>query len=677
MLCQRLVSGAGVLALCVLLAACGGSHGSGNGSNAPVISTSSLPGGTVGSTYSAPLSASGGTAPFTWSISSGNLPPGLTLNANDGTISGTPTTSGQYSFVVKVSDANLLTGDATLSITIANALTITTTSLPAGAVGSPYTATLSASGGTPPFTWSTSSGSLPPGLSLGGSTGQISGSPMIAGDYAFVVQVSDANSKMATANLSITVTAGVISITTTLLPGGTVGASYSVTLSAAGGLSPYVWNLAAGSLPAGLTLTSSGAIAGIPTTVGTTNFTVQVQDSETPPVSTTADLSITIAASPTFTVIKAFSGGADGDGPVSGLTMDQARNLYGVTDVGGTGDWGTAYRLTPSNGGWTHSVLYNFAGGNDGAQPQGRLAIGADGSLYGTTVNGGQGCLGAGCGTAFNLKPSISGDWMETVLYRFTEAGGGYFPNGDVILDQAGNLYGTTGGGDGVVYQLTPSNGNWTESILFSFDGGNDGSGSGAGLVFDNSGNLYGTTGFGGSQFSGTVFQLAPSGSGWTENVLYNFQHASDGNDPECSLIFDASGNLYGTTSDSGTGGGGTAFKLTPANNGWDFTLIYGFTGPSGSGPQGGLTLDANGNLYGATYTGGAYGYGAVFKLTPWSGGWTYTSLHDFTGGSDGGRPSSNVLLDSNGVLYGTAPDGGNPACDFGGGCGVVWEVTP
>jgi uncharacterized repeat protein (TIGR03803 family) len=488
------------------------------------------------------------------------------------------------------------------------------------------------------------------------------------------VQATDANSKMATANLSITILSGVVSITTTSLPGGTVGALYSITLSANGGLSPYAWSLAAGSLPSGLTLTSNGAITGTPTTVGTANFTVQVQDSETPPASATGALSITIAASPTFTVIEAFSGGMDSNYPGSGLTMDQVGNLYG-TAAGGTHYWGTVYRLAPSSGGWTYSVLYNFAGGNDGEQPNGRLAIGADGSLYGSTANGGQGCLGAGCGTVFNLKPSMSGDWTETVLYRFLGGGDGMFPNGDVILDLADNLYGMAQGGSGVVYQLTPSNGDWTENTLFRFTG-NDGNQPTAGVVFDNAGNLYGTTSSGGSGFFGTVFQLVPSGSGWSENILYNFQDAgSDGTTPECSLTLDATGSLYGTTAHAGPGGGGTAFKLTPAEGNWSFTLIYGFTGPIGSGPNGGLTLDANGNLYGATFAGGAYGYGAVFKLTPWSGGWTYTSLHDFTGGGDGGRPSSNVLLDSKGNLYGTAVIGGNPGCPSG--CGVVWKITP
>ena len=146
------------------------------------------------------------------------------------------------------------------------------------------------------------------------------------------------------------------------------------------------------------------------------------------------------------------------------------------------------------------------------------------------------------------------------------------------------------------------------------------------------------------------------------------------GNDPWAGLIIDPSGNLYGTTTGGGSGSGGTVFELTPANVGWTFKTLYSFSG-NGGGPSDKLVMDAAGNLYGTTYIDGAYGYGTVFKLTPSNGGWTYTSLHDFTGGSDGANPISSLVFDANGNLYGTASQGGTGNCP--GGCGVVFEITP
>jgi uncharacterized repeat protein (TIGR03803 family) len=176
----------------------------------------------------------------------------------------------------------------------------------------------------------------------------------------------------------------------------------------------------------------------------------------------------------------------------------------------------------------------------------------------------------------------------------------------------------------------------------------------------------------------GTVFQLTLSMSGWTENVLYSFQGGSDGSLPDGGLLFDQSGNLYGTTSDYGSGGGGTAFELTPSNGSWTLNAVYGFSGTSGNGcgPKGALLMDGAGSLYGTTYCDGANNAGSVFKLTYSGGSWTYTSLYDFIGGSDGGYPISNVVSDANGNLYGTTSAGGTgSACS--GGCGVVWEITP
>jgi len=390
-------------------------------------------------------------------------------------------------------------------------------------------------------------------------------------------------------------------------------------------------------------------------------------------------LFITLTAQPaqaqTFNVIHTFTGAKDGGFPSAGLTLDKGGNLYGTASGGGTG-YGTVYQLKHKGSNLVFNPLYSFAGGTDGNGPAARVMFGPNGTLYGTTVGGGN-----GYGTIFNLRPSPRActtalcPWTETVLYRFTEGAGGW-PVGDLVFDQAGNIYGTTYLPGGVVYELTPSGGGWTESVLYSFSG-SDGQSPESGLIFDSAGNLYGTTYAGGLSGVGTVFEMSPLGGGWTEKVLYSFQGGSDGAAPFAGLIFDPSGNLYGATSNGGQGGGGTVFKLTPSGGSWTYSLIYSFAGNKYNycGPLGTLVMDGVGNLYGTTYCDGAYGLGNVFKLTPSGNSWTYTSLHDFTFGSDGGAPICNVVFDANGNLYGTTRYGGdNQDC---GPCGVVWEITP
>jgi uncharacterized repeat protein (TIGR03803 family) len=198
-------------------------------------------------------------------------------------------------------------------------------------------------------------------------------------------------------------------------------------------------------------------------------------------------------------------------------------------------------------------------------------------------------------------------------------------------------------------------------------------------MIFDHEGNLYGTTYFGGSTNAGTVFQLMPSGSGWIENTLYSFQGNSDGRFPYSGLIIDQSGNLYGTTTDAGSGGGGTVFELSPSAGGWTYSVLYSLTGSLGGscGPAYALVMDAAGNLYNTTECDGANGKGNAFELTKTGSNWTYNSLHDFTGGSDGAFPLSSVALDPSGNLYGTTYYGGNLNCYAPYGCGVIWQITP
>jgi uncharacterized repeat protein (TIGR03803 family) len=385
-----------------------------------------------------------------------------------------------------------------------------------------------------------------------------------------------------------------------------------------------------------------------------------------------------------FKVIYDFPGGQGGAGPAAGVTMNVGGNLYGTTSSGGAGNgYGTAYKLTHKNGNWISAPLYQFAGGNDGSIPLARVVIGSNGSIYGTTYSGGVGCQGNGCGTVFNLKPTPTRPptpltpWVEAVLYRFQgPPGDGSSPGeGDLVFDKAGNLYGTTINGgannEGTIFALTPSQGGWTEKLIYSFTGISDGGLPASGVVFDGAGNLYGTAS-GLCTNLGVIYELTPSGSGWVEQTLYAFKGSDDGWCPAGGLIFDQSGNLYGTTAEGGTGGGGTVYELSPSNGSWTLTTLYSFSGNGGlQGPAASLTMDASGNLYGTTYGDGSNGYGNVFKLTPSGGTWMYTSLHDFTGGNDGGSPVSDVTLDANGNLYGTAGHGGSQ------GNGVVWEITP
>ncbi len=403
------------------------------------------------------------------------------------------------------------------------------------------------------------------------------------------------------------------------------------------------------------------------------------------------------AQAQTFTVLHNFTGGADGASPAAGLVMDKAGNLYGTASAGGAG-YGTVFKLTHTGGGWIVNPIYQFQGGSDGAIPLAALVFGPDGSLYGTTEIGGNNVCqyvggATGCGTVFNLKPppnrpkSFANPWVETVIYRFGFYTDGAQPYSEVLFDAAGNLYGTTaaggpnddhdgidGGGGcgyhcGTVYELSPSNGGWAETTIFAFSEDSSANPQ-AGLVFDQAGNLYGVTADEGQEGMGSIFQLQPSGSGWTERTLHSMQWG-EGTNVYSTLVMDAAGNLYGgNTGYSGYYGtyNGNVFTLTPNGQSWSFSSLYSF--PAKDGPYGSLTMGAAGNLYGTTSIGGANNYGEVFKLTPFNGGWNYTSLHDFIG-SDGCNSTGKIILDAKGNLYGTTSSCGASSH------GNVWEITP
>ena len=379
----------------------------------------------------------------------------------------------------------------------------------------------------------------------------------------------------------------------------------------------------------------------------------------------------------TENVLYAFQGNND-CAAYGSLILDPAGNLYGTT-FGGFVVNGEVYELSPSGSGWTQTILHTFAGGSDGRNPVTGLVRDQSGNLYGTTPAGGS----SDRGVVYELSPNGSG-WTETVLYAFSGGNDGAIPYSGLILDQAGNLYGATSqggaggnGGNGLVFKLTRGSSGWTESVLYTFTGGNDGSFPQGNLLFDPAGNLYGTTTQGGVGGWGTAFKLTPSAGGWTETTLHGFTNGNDGAQPMSGVIRDRSGVLYGTANGGGSGSLGVVFQLRPyptiqstTRAGWMETPIYRFTGGSdGAGPDTGVIFDQAGNLDGAAGGGGS-GWGVVYQLTPGSSGWTESVLYTFTGGADGRFPESTVTIDSPGNLYGTTVAGGT-------GCGVVYQIPP
>ena len=399
----------------------------------------------------------------------------------------------------------------------------------------------------------------------------------------------------------------------------------------------------------------------------------------------------TDAQAQTFSVIHSFTGGGDGSNPTIGVTLDGGGNLYGGTSLGGnTSEYcgptcGMIFKMAHAGSGWIYYPLYLFTGQDGGAG--GQLTFGPNGGLY-----------GIGGSYAYNLRPpatrcsSFLCEWNDTVDWTFCC---GIYSAGGLTFDQAGNMYGAdefagyinhcSGGlGCGYIFQLVPGSGGWTENVIYEFHG-TDGAHPTSGVIVDQAGNLYGTTaGLYGGDGNGNVFELTPSGAGyWNETILYSFQGGSDGEFPTGGVIFDSEGNLYGAASTGGANNGGTVFELTSANGGWSFNLLFSLNGTGlwQGGVTSSLIMDSAGNLYGTESYNGAHNLGSVFKLTHMNGGWRYTSLHDFTGGSDGAYPQGSLVMDSSGNLYGTTFAGGNTGANCSVGynyqCGVVFEITP
>ena len=403
------------------------------------------------------------------------------------------------------------------------------------------------------------------------------------------------------------------------------------------------------------------------------------------------------------TVLRSFAGGVGGSSTAAGVIRDAAGDLYGTVPSGGPANLGIVYKLDPAGvetvlhsfvsglegfgmragvisdgagslygaaefgglanagvvfklGAGGETVLYSFTGGEDGQNPYAGVIRDAAGNLYGTTEAGGA----SGAGVVYMLDAAGN----ETVLYSFTGGADGKNPYGGVIRDADGNFYGTTllggAGGYGCVYRVDASG---NETVLYSFQGGRDGSIPEAGVIRDRLGNLFGTTaGGGGPSSSGVVFKLDVAGK---ETVLHRFSGGGDGMNPTSGVIGDAEGNLYGTTYRGGAAKAGAVYKV---GAGGQESVVYSFNGRGdGGGPYGGVTRDAAGNFYGTTSYGGASNAGVVFILSP---GGQETVLYSFTGGTDGGGPRAGVIRDAAGDLFGTTLSGG-----LRGG-GVVFKVA-
>ena len=360
-----------------------------------------------------------------------------------------------------------------------------------------------------------------------------------------------------------------------------------------------------------------------------------------------------------YRILHSFVGPPDGWTLFAGVVSDAAGNLYGSTERGGIFDQGSVFEVDVV--GRTTHVLYSFTGKEDGRFPEGSVVHDADGTLYGTTLLGGT----LNRGTVFKLKGT-----EETVLHSFKGSSDGDGPTGDLVRDAAGNLYGATisggTGASGIVFRVDA---NGVETVLHNFRG-SDGESPNGGMVLDDFGNLYGTTLQGGAHGDGTVFKLDTSG---TLSVLYSFTGGKDGLFPEGGVVLDMAGNLYGENRFGGdpSCGCGTVFKVD--TNGSE-TVLYTFKGEKdGELPAASVIRDDAGNLYGTASVGGVFGYGTVFRLTETG---EFSVLHSFNQ-NDGAYPYAGLIQDAEGNVYGTTELGGDLNCGGGEGCGVVFQLTP
>lgn len=385
-------------------------------------------------------------------------------------------------------------------------------------------------------------------------------------------------------------------------------------------------------------------------------------------------------------VLYSFTGKNDGASPYGPLVFDSAGNLYGTTYAGGTSGQGTVFKLSLANGKWTETVIHNFAGyPNDGGGPESGLVFDAAGNIYGTTWTGGKNAAG----TVYKLARQSNGTYKQNILYNFNccdGSDGAQNPSQGVYLDGNNTIYGVTqyGGnvilcyddevGCGTFYKLTRDSSGWHETVLYNFAQTPDGALPWGPLVRDKTGNFYGASLFGGSSdYSGTVFKLAPGSKGeWTESVVYTDD--TDSGEGVMGVALDNAGNLYAVGSPGVT-------ELTPnSSGGFTPTRIYSFGNPPSPGnPYSGVVISKSGVLYGTTAWGGGgsklscggNGCGTVYQVKETSGQWSGSVVYNFLNSAKGDGPQAPVILDSKGNLYGTTAGGGAY------GYGAVYEVTP
>jgi len=388
-------------------------------------------------------------------------------------------------------------------------------------------------------------------------------------------------------------------------------------------------------------------------------------------------LALTAWAS-TEKVLWNFAGGSDGSEPWSNYFISDAKgNLYAATAAGGTYSAGTVFMLSPAG---KQTVLYEFKGSNgDGNAPHGRLAFDAKGNIYGTTQGGGTN----GTGTVYKLSPKSGGGWTEKVIYNFSATGAdGTAPSAGMTFAADGTMYSTTpdGGayGAGAVFSLKKTSKGWKQTVIQSLNGSSTGGFPYEGLMMDAAGNLYGAAPTGGASGQGVIYRLSHTTKGWVETVLYSFtgQNGDGAGLYWIDLISDKSGNIYGATSFGGTNGTGTVWELvySTTKKTYSESILYEF-GTSGSGdgnnPYGGLVMDSKGNLYGTTLYGGPSNIGTFYKLTKQGKTWKETILHSFVGANDGNEPTGNPYIDATGRLYGMTQTGGKS------NLGIVYRITP
>jgi uncharacterized repeat protein (TIGR03803 family) len=389
-------------------------------------------------------------------------------------------------------------------------------------------------------------------------------------------------------------------------------------------------------------------------------------------------LALTAWAS-TEKVLWNFKSGTDGSEPWSNYFISDAKgNLYAATAAGGTYSAGTVFMLSPAG---KETVLYEFKGqtNRDGAYPHGRLAFDANGEIYGTTQGGGIN----GTGTVYRLSPKSGGGWTEKVIYNFSATGAdGTAPSAGMTIAADGTMYSTAPDGGafeaGTVFSLKKTSKGWKQTVIQNLNGSSNGGFPYEGLMMDTAGNLYGAAPTGGASGQGVIYRLSLTKKGWVETVLHSFtgQNGDGAGLYWIDLISDKTGNIYGATSFGGTNGTGTVWELvySTTKKSYSESILYEF-GASGSGdgnnPYGGLAMDSKGNLYGTTLYGGPSNIGTFYKLTKQGKTWKETILHTFVGANDGNEPTGNPYIDATGRLYGMTQTGGKS------NLGIVYRITP